>query len=84
MRVHAYIRTLVPDRNDAEDGFQVTSVVMWDRFGEFDADADFAAWGCRIAYFKIRELYRKKSRSRLVFSECSLGRSPALVLEPSQ
>ena len=51
-RVYAYILTLAPRTADADDIFQETSITLWEKFGEFRTGSDFAAWACRVAYFK--------------------------------
>lgn len=68
-RVFAYILTLVPNRNDAEDILQDTSVVLWEKFDEFRPGTDFVAWGCRIAYLKVQNFYRKQGRSKVTFND---------------
>src|SRR5438876_114839 len=58
-RIYAYILTLLPRRADAEDVLQEASLVMWDKFDEENPPDDFAAWGCRVAYFKVLDFYKK-------------------------
>ena len=60
-RIYAYILTLVPNFNDADDVMQETTATMWERKKDFQPGTDFVAWGARIAYFKILE-YRKLLR----------------------
>jgi RNA polymerase sigma-70 factor, ECF subfamily len=48
--------------------------VMWDKFDERHPPADFAAWGCRIAYFKVLDFCKKSQRSRVRFSREMLER----------
>src|SRR5438132_13487006 len=71
-RLYAYILTLLPNRADADDVLQEASLVMWDKFDADDPPADFAAWGCRIAYFKVLDFCKKRQRSRVVFSQAML------------
>jgi RNA polymerase sigma-70 factor (ECF subfamily) len=73
-RLYAYILTLLPRRDDAEDVFQETSLVLWGKFDAANPPADFAAWGCRIAYFKVLDFYKKRQRSRVCFSQEMLER----------
>jgi RNA polymerase sigma-70 factor (ECF subfamily) len=73
-RLYAYILTLLPRRDDAEDVFQETSLVLWDKFNEADPPRDFTAWGCRIAYFKVLDYYKKRQRSKVCFSQALLER----------
>ena len=71
-RIFAYILTLLPHRADAEDVLQEVSVIMWEKFDEHEPPGDFVAWGCRIAYFRIRDHRRWQRRQRVVFSEAML------------
>jgi RNA polymerase sigma-70 factor (ECF subfamily) len=73
-RLYAYILTLLPNRADADDVLQEASLVMWDKFDEGNPPADFAAWGCRIAYFKVLDFCKKRQRSRVLFSQPVLER----------
>ena len=57
-RIYAYVLTLLPNRADADDVFQEASLVLWDKFDESSPPDDFAAWGCRIAYFKVLDFYK--------------------------
>src|SRR5437899_10835817 len=68
-RLYAYILTLLPNRTDADDVFQEASLTMWDKFDSAHPPNDFAAWGCRIAYFKILDFRQKGHRSRLLFNQ---------------
>ncbi len=73
-RLYAYILTLLPNRADADDVLQEASVVMWDKFDEHNPPDDFAAWGCRIAYFKVLDWNKKSQRCRVRFSQTMLER----------
>jgi RNA polymerase sigma-70 factor (ECF subfamily) len=68
-QVFSYIFTLVPDRNDAEDLLQETSLVICEKFDEFREGTDFVAWACQIAYWKIRESRLKYARSKVTFND---------------
>jgi RNA polymerase sigma-70 factor (ECF subfamily) len=73
-RLYAYILTLLPHRADADDILQEASLVLWDKFDENNPPADFAAWGCRIAYFKVLDFLKKRRRSHVQFSQAMLER----------
>jgi RNA polymerase sigma-70 factor (ECF subfamily) len=73
-RLYAYILTLLPHRADAEDVLQEASLVMWDKFDADEPPADFTAWGCRIAYFKVLDFLKSRRRSRVTFSQTMLER----------
>src|SRR3954453_21349697 len=80
-RLYAYILTLLPHRADADDALQETSLVMWDKFDEAAPPDDFAAWGCRIAYFKVLDFYKKAGRARVRFSQAMLERAAETAVE---
>jgi RNA polymerase sigma-70 factor, ECF subfamily len=72
--LYAYVLTLLPNRADADDVLQETSLVMWDKF---DADApptDFLAWGRRIAYHKVLDFYKKATRAQARLSRVFVER----------
>lgn len=68
-QIFAYIYTLVPDRHDAEDLLQETSVVICEKFDEFAPGTDFVAWACQIAWWRIRYARQKFARSKVVFDD---------------
>ena len=61
-RIYAYILSLVPNFNDADDILQDTTKFMWERFDEFTLGTDFLAWAKKIAYFLVMEYYRNKKK----------------------
>jgi RNA polymerase sigma-70 factor, ECF subfamily len=68
-QVFSYIYTLVPRRHDAEDLLQETSVVICEKFHEFELGTDFVAWACQIAYWRIRYSRQKFARSKVLFDQ---------------
>lgn len=68
-RIFAYIYTLAPNRVDAEDLLQETSITLWEKFDEFQPGTDFTAWACRIAYWKVCNARKKNARSKMTFSQ---------------
>jgi RNA polymerase sigma-70 factor (ECF subfamily) len=68
-QIFAYIYTLVPDRHDAEDLLQETSVVICEKFDEFTPGTDFVAWACQIAWWRIRYARQKFARAKVVFDD---------------
>jgi RNA polymerase sigma-70 factor (ECF subfamily) len=68
-RIFSYIYTLVPDRYDAEDLLQDTSVVICEKFDEFEEGTDFVAWACQIAYWRIRYSRQKFARSKVIYQQ---------------
>jgi RNA polymerase sigma-70 factor (ECF subfamily) len=80
-RLYAYILTLLPHRADDDDVLQEASLVMWDKFDEARPPDDFAAWGCRIAYFKVLDHYKKNRRQRVRFSQAMIERVADAAVE---
>jgi len=80
-RLYAYILTLLPNRADADDVFQEASLILWDKFDLDHPPLDFAAWGCRIAYFKVLDFCKKQQRSRVLFSQPVLERLAETMTE---
>lgn len=68
-RIFSYIYTMVPHRHDAEDLLQETSLVICEKFHEFEEGTDFVAWACQIAYWRIRYARQKFARSKVIFDD---------------
>ena len=61
-QVLAYIRVLLLNWHDAEDLFQETCLVLWQKFDEFEpAGENFLAWALRIAEHKVMDFQKKYS-----------------------
>jgi RNA polymerase sigma-70 factor, ECF subfamily len=69
-RIFGFLLALCVNRTDAEDVFQNTSVVLWEKFDTYQRGTNFLAWACRIAYFEA--LYdRRKSRRVKTLSDAA-------------
>ncbi len=66
--IYAYILAMVHDYVDAEDILQETSVIMWEKFGNYQPDTDFIAWGITIARFQVLKYTKLRSRSKVQFN----------------
>jgi RNA polymerase sigma-70 factor, ECF subfamily len=71
-RLFAYLFSLLPHRPDAEDVFQRTSLILWQKFGQWEPGTDFLAWACGVAFYEARNFIRVASRDRLRFSDTLL------------
>jgi RNA polymerase sigma-70 factor, ECF subfamily len=67
--LYAYILSLLPDRNDANDVLQDTNLVMWRRSEEFVEGTNFIAWAYKIARYNVLSHYRDRGRDRHIFDE---------------
>ncbi len=64
-----YIMTFLPARLDAEEVLQRTSVVLWEKLDEYDAEREFLPWALHRAYYEVLNFRKELARSKLVFSE---------------
>ena len=71
-RLFAYLFSLLPHRPDAEDVFQRTSLILWQKFDQWQPGTDFLAWACGVAFYEARNFIRVASRDRLRFSDTLL------------
>ena len=69
-RIYAYVALLLPNRADAEEVFQQTSLVLWKKWHQFDPGRDFVSWACGIAHHEVRNFVRKhRDRGRVFLSD---------------
>jgi RNA polymerase sigma-70 factor (ECF subfamily) len=73
-RLYGYIVTLVPQRSDAEEIFQETSLRLWEKWEEFDESRDLFPWACGIAHNVLRNYLRKKKPLAVAFDDHFLER----------
>ena len=68
-RIYGFIMTLVFSHQDAEEVFQNTSVVLWNKFGEFQSGTNFFAWASRVAYYEVLNFMKQRRRSGMLSDE---------------
>jgi RNA polymerase sigma-70 factor (ECF subfamily) len=68
-RIYGFIMTLVFNHHDAEEVFQNTNVVLWNKFADFQPGSNFFAWASRIAYYEVLSLMKQQRRSRTFSDE---------------
>ena len=69
-KVMSFIRILTMNRqDDAEEIFQLTCMVLWQKFSQYDSSGNFAAWACRIAHFETLKYRESKRRVKLLSDE---------------
>lgn len=68
-QIYGYILTLVPHWADADDIFQETSAIIWEKFAEFKPGSNFLAWACQVAYYRAVWFHQRQKRSAITFSE---------------
>ena len=67
-QVHSYLCTILPNLTDVDDVYQEVSLVLWEKFDEFEMGSNFLSWAKKIAYYKTLHWLRTKRRSRIQFS----------------
>ena len=68
-RLYAYIATLLPNRDDAEEVLQRTSLILWRKWDQFDTARGFLPWARGIAVNEVRNLLRRSERRNVHLSE---------------
>ncbi len=68
----AFLGSLLRDRAALEDVFQETSLVLWQKYAEYDPTRPFGAWARGIASNKILQDREKSRRLPLAFSPASI------------
>lgn len=68
-QIYSYIYSLLPNRDDAEDVFQRTSLILWRKFSEFDDTGSFFSWACGVAFYEVKNFIRVAQRKRLQFRD---------------
>jgi RNA polymerase sigma-70 factor (ECF subfamily) len=68
-RVYGYIATLLPNRVDAEDVLQRTSLIMWQKWGQYEPSHGFLPWARGIALNEVRNFLRHSDRKNVYLSE---------------
>ena len=68
-KIYAYILSLLPDWDAAEEVFQNTCVVLLRKQDQFDPDRRFLTWACGIAHNELRNYLRKKKSHAMLSDE---------------
>lgn len=72
--LRTFVRSLLSSQADAADTMQEVSVVLWQKFPEFDATRDFRKWAFGVARVQALKFRRDKARDRHVFNDELAGR----------
>ena len=67
--LYAFIRGLVRNREDADDVYQQTGLVLCEQFDRYDPSKPFIAWACGVAWRSVLVHRRNASRLRLLTDE---------------
>ena len=82
-RLYGFVRTLVYDREMVDEIVQETNVALWEQFERFEAGSNFAAWACRVAWFKVLDYRRSQKVRRLRFADTLMETLAAEAIEVS-
>lgn len=67
--LYAYVVSLTPTLDDAEEVFQKTSLVLWQRWSDFDPDREFLPWAFGIARVQARHHLSRSGRTPLTLGQ---------------
>ena len=62
-KIFRYIASYVPNRVEADDVFQQTSMILWKKRDRFETDQSFLNWAFGIARNELRNHFRKSSKN---------------------
>jgi RNA polymerase sigma-70 factor, ECF subfamily len=68
-QIYGYILTLIPNWADAEDVFQETSSILWEKFDDFTPGTNFRAWACQVANYRAMWFRQRQKKAAVPFSE---------------
>lgn len=68
-QLFAYCYAIVRSYPDAEDVLQKASIVLWQKFDDYEPETDFFAWACKVTRLEALHLLRQQRRYRAHFSE---------------
>jgi RNA polymerase sigma-70 factor (ECF subfamily) len=64
-----FIYSLVQNLQDAEDVYQETTAVLWQKFDDFTLGTSFSAWAMRVAQLRVLKYAAARRRDRLFFHD---------------
>lgn len=68
-RIRAFIFALVPRWHDADEIYQETSLVLWEKFEEYVPGSDFCTWACCVAKNKVMNFRSRQAAASRIFSD---------------
>ncbi len=72
-RIKAFLMAATGNVQDMEELFQEVSVILWEKFEQYDPARPFPAWMLGVARLQVLKWRQKHARERLVFSEETLA-----------
>lgn len=80
LQIETYVRSLVPNRADADELLQDVATVLWRKFDDFQLGTRFDHWACRVAHNIVLNYFRQKRRESLFFGEFALAALSEVVV----
>lgn len=80
-RLAAFVHTLVPVWQDAEEIIQDTLMVLWRKFDEFDQSTSFFSWAAKVAQYEVLNYRRKHRHRELYFDDDVLSALASTALD---
>ncbi|MBX7165172.1 MAG: sigma-70 family RNA polymerase sigma factor [Pirellulales bacterium] len=72
-RIYGYILALLPDFAAADDVYQETCTVLWQKFAQFEPGTDFFRWASTVARFKVLKHRQRRGREALLVGDSFLS-----------
>jgi RNA polymerase sigma-70 factor (ECF subfamily) len=66
-RLYVYIFSLLGNGADADEVLQETNLALWRKSSVFERGSSFSAWACRVAFYEVLALRKRRGRERLSF-----------------
>lgn len=63
-QLYGFLCAQLVDRNDADDVFQETAKILWQKFDDFERGTNFVAWAMQIAKHKVLHHQTRVRRER--------------------
>jgi RNA polymerase sigma-70 factor, ECF subfamily len=64
--LHTFIRSLLPNREEASEVLQDVNVVLWEKF---DTAENFKKWAFGVARLEVRKFLQSRARDRHIFDD---------------
>lgn len=79
--VESFVAASVRDPHDRDDVIQATSEYLARNFDKFEPGTSFVGWAVSVARFRVLELWRDRSRDRLVLTGDALESLAEVAVE---
>ena len=80
-QLFGYLFALLRNLDDAQEVYQQTCLVMWQKYDEFGGRSRFSTWACGIARNKVFEFRRQQRKHEASFSSAFEEEIAALLME---